>query len=379
MGRLTLLSFERVNKEIVWEYVCQCGEKGKIRSAYLSKIKTKGRRFECTKCRKARRCPDIANMKKGRWTVIERCRLPSGKTGWLCKCDCGTERKRSYSSITKEGGKESLSCGCRARKLQSKWVNTSLYPPSHGLRSKKASEYQGGLYHCRNAMVAGCYDPKNKRYKIHGALGHTVCELWRNGAEAFFLWCKEQGYKDGDGLYLKAGHTVFSPEGCFIQPKAKHLSYVNRVTISLYGKKKSISEWAKELGCTVSCLSQRIRKFKKYGIKKVMDLSWTPPRKTNQTTDHLSEDVVKLYTEGKSFAEIRDALGCSTSSIKRLLDKNGVEVRPRFCRSAISVKERIPFVLGELEKGRPLSMLAKELGVCYGTLSYHVRMSKSDK
>jgi hypothetical protein len=38
------------------------------------------------------RAIDITNQKFGKLTAIKRAESKSGKTYWLCKCDCGNEK-----------------------------------------------------------------------------------------------------------------------------------------------------------------------------------------------------------------------------------------------------------------------------------------------
>ncbi len=50
-------------------------------------------------------------------------------------------------------------------------------------------------------------------------------------------------------------------------------------SIKWKARKQSITDWANELGCTISCLSTRLKKYSEYGIDKIMDLSWIAERK----------------------------------------------------------------------------------------------------
>ncbi len=53
---------------------------------------------------------DLKGRKFGRWTVLEEAgRDKKKRTLWLCRCECGTVRKRPTSTL-KSGG--SRSCGC---------------------------------------------------------------------------------------------------------------------------------------------------------------------------------------------------------------------------------------------------------------------------
>lgn len=339
IGRLTFIEHRFDGKKRFWKVKCQCGEVLEYRADYLSIMKCKGTRFECTKCKLERKSPLLNDKVFGRLTVLHEVPGKDHHRWWLCRCECGVEKEIPGVRLSgRPGQTPTRSCGCLSRKMHSKWVNTTQYPPAHQLRTKHTEIRKGALYHCRNAMVAGCYNPKDSRFKKHGELGHTVCDLWRNGAKDFVAWCLSQGYKDGDGIYLKEGKSIFNPENCFIDSKAKRFKETNSKPIEWNGRSQSISDWANELGCTISCLSSRLKKYSNHGIDKVMDLSWIPEREQSYGTEHFEEDIVRLYSEGKTFAEIAKQLGCSSSSISRFLKKNNIKPRPAKCRSVFCLE-----------------------------------------
>ena len=52
---------------------------------------------------------DITGQKFGKLTAISKAASRNGKTYWLCKCDCGTEKEIQTSHLM-DG--RTLSCGC---------------------------------------------------------------------------------------------------------------------------------------------------------------------------------------------------------------------------------------------------------------------------
>jgi len=336
IGRLTFLEHEYIGSKRFWKARCQCGEEQKYRADYFSVMKCKGTSFECYKCKMERRSPTLTDKIFGRLTVVKEVPGKDQHRWWLCKCECGEEKEIPSVRLTNKSGRPlTRSCGCLARKLNSKWVNTTQYPPAHQLRTKHTDIRKAALYHCRNAMVASCYRTEDCRYKYHGELGHTVCDLWRNGAKDFVKWAIKNGYKDGDGVFLKDGKTTYSPQNCFVMCKSEFFKKHNSKTIEWNGKCKSITEWANEFGCSISCLSVRLKKYKKYGLDKIMDLNWVPERKQFYGTEHLEGDIVRLYQEGKTYFEIGQELRISSSTVGRFLRKNNVKIRPAKCRSAL--------------------------------------------
>ena len=143
--------------------------------------------------------------------------------------------------------------------------------------------------------------------------------------------------------------------------------------ISYNGKNLSITEWAKELGCSVSGLSLRIKKFNdKYGLDKVMNLSWNPERTQQYGTEHFENEIIKLYSEGKSYVEITKELGCTASTIKRFLKKNDITIRPAHSRSSIEINKKKNTILNLL-KDNPFNEIEKITGIKMATLKYHIK------
>ncbi len=372
IGRLTFLEYEKRNGEIVWKTQCQCGEEQWFRGAYISTMLNRGSNFECSKCKWERKSPTLTDKIFGRLTVLKEVPGKDHHRWWLCKCECGVEKEVPSIRLMNKTH-PTKSCGCLARKLQSKWVNTTQYPPAHQLRTKNTQEIPASLYMARNAFVAACYRTENARYKNHGAFGHTVCDLWRNGAKDFVKWAIKKGYKPGDGVFLKEGKSEFSPKNCYVESKKKYNKINNSKFIEFNGKIQSITDWANELGCTISCLSQRLRKFCSYPIEKVMDISWAPDKKNIYGTEHFEKEIVQLYEQGKSYEEICDHLGCSASTIKRFLKKNKISSRQRFCRSAFKFKEQMENVHALVKEGKSYGEISKQLDLEYQSMLYHYR------
>lgn len=337
IGRLTFLEEEMRGKKRFWKVRCQCGNEQSYRADYLSVMKNRGTKFECYNCKWERKSPTLTDKIFGRLIVVKEVPGKDHHRWWLCKCECGVEKEiPSVRLIGKSDRNKTKSCGCLARKLNSKWVNTTQYPPKHDLKTKETEDLKYHLYHCRNSMVASCYRKKDPRYKNHGECGHTVCDLWRNGAKDFVNWVLMNGYKKGDGIFLKKGKKQFSPDNCYIQSKSKFFKLNNSKFIEWRGKKQSITDWANELGSTISCLSNRLKKYSEYGIDKIMDLSWIPEKNQFYGTEHFEQDIIRLYQYGKTFLEIGKEIGCSSSTIGRFLKKNNIKARPQKCRSSLS-------------------------------------------
>lgn len=111
--------------------------------------------------------PIEIGQKFHRWTVIgDAVRDSNNLKNWLCRCDCGTERRVRHYLLT--SGK-SRSCSC-------------LHDEELGARKRKHGYASGGVirpeYSCWQMMVARCVNPKAQMYPIYGARGIKVCARW---------------------------------------------------------------------------------------------------------------------------------------------------------------------------------------------------------
>lgn len=116
-GRLTVLSraddyVSPAGKRTVrWLCRCDCGKEVIMLRNTLTQAQSCG----CIRAEKSTASMrDLTGQRFGRWTVLEKAPLNGPrsnglKTGWRCKCDCGTERVIAAKNLLNG---ESLSCGC---------------------------------------------------------------------------------------------------------------------------------------------------------------------------------------------------------------------------------------------------------------------------
>ena len=99
----------------------------------------------------------------GRLDVIARDgRMPGGQSAWLCKCDCGNERRVGGPCLTSGNTR---SCGCLHRD------NSFVANLRHGLSRSR-------VYQVWKGMVGRCTRPRHKSYDYYGGRGITVCDRW---------------------------------------------------------------------------------------------------------------------------------------------------------------------------------------------------------
>lgn len=310
IGRVTILEFaERRSGNARWKCQCDCGFKF---ISWMMNFK-KGEKFECNPCRLERkRGIDLTGRKFGRWTVISRELNKLNKTVWNVKCDCGNVGKVSTYALGRKG--KSMSCGCLGRKERSVRVNHTLYPPKHNTSKTN-------LYRIRMRIVQSCYNPKNIAYKRFGAKGYKVCELWINGALDFFNWCKENGWKPNHIVAIKEGHKIFSPENCYIISEGQFISFMNSKKITINGVTKSTEEWAKESKVSKKTIDWRL--LHGYSPEEAVTEKSHARSGTKKWDD---EKIKSLYLKKMSCSDIAREMGFRYSAIVKRIKKMNLKL-----------------------------------------------------
>ena len=180
----------------------------------------------------------------GRWKVIDYAGPGGSCAMWLCRCQCGSEKSVTSSSLLNGRSK---SCGCylkeSARKRQL----------IHGHNTKKG---QSPTYKSWRAMLKRCDDPKQVGYHNYGGKGIGVCDEWRS----FECFLRDMGERpDGKTLDRIDNSLGYTKENCrwmSMKEQANNRSTNTRLTHQ--GKTHTISEWADILGIKRVTISTRL-------------------------------------------------------------------------------------------------------------------------
>jgi hypothetical protein len=165
----------------------------------------------------------------GAWEILEKLDY---KQKYKCICQaCGvtTQNIRVYDLIK---GKTLMCKSCSQQKSQ------DIERPIE--------------YHTWMAMTQRCYNPNSKDYKNYGARGITVCDLWRDSFEAFYMMVgqrPEPHYTieriDTNGNY-EPGNVRWATRD------EQTRNQRSNVKLTLRGETKTVSEWALHPDCPVS-------------------------------------------------------------------------------------------------------------------------------
>lgn len=170
----------------------------------------------------------------GRWKTIEhKSRIDKNGwnvDGWICKCECGTQKWVSSNSL--KSGK-SKSCGCYISDMMK---SRDL---KHGMSNTK--EYKTYF-----SMIDRCYDPNHRSYKYYGGRGIRVCDRW-NTLENFLSDAPTLiGYeKNNKNLSLDRidPNKDYEPENCRWVTKLKQQNNKrNNIFVDWNGEKITLAE-----------------------------------------------------------------------------------------------------------------------------------------
>lgn len=193
---------------------------------------------------------NLVGQKFNRLTVInESGKSNTGKTKFLCVCDCGNVVDVVGSGLISGN---TNSCGCYHREMSSNADKSKCR--THGLSNHP-------LYNIWIDIRRRCYDKRVKSYKNYGALGIKMFEYWRKNFKSFYDWAIGNGWKDGleiDRYPNNKGN--YEPTNCRMATTKENCNNKrNNVTLTVNGVTKTASQWAEETGQNRSVVSRRIK------------------------------------------------------------------------------------------------------------------------
>ena len=119
-------------------------------------------------------------------------------------------------------------------------------------------------------MKQRCYNQNHPRYPDWGGRGISVCEEWRNSFKSFYDWAVGNGYQDDLTIDRIDNNGNYDPRNCrWTTTKEQNLnkrSYKLRESDldaiqDLHHRGYPDWQIAKELGCSRSLISLRIREL----------------------------------------------------------------------------------------------------------------------
>lgn len=190
---------------------------------------------------------DIRGNRYGRLTVIDYVgKDKSNHSMWKCKCDCGNEIVTAGYRLKDRTCK---SCGCYRVEFSRQKATI------HGMAFTR-------LHKEWDEMKYRCSSQKRKGAHRYFGRGIKVCDEWINSFENFKEWALANGYDDSLTLDRIDNNKGYSPDNCrwadrIVQQRNKE----NNVVIEYEGVKKTLAEWAEDLGMNYGTLHSRLKRW----------------------------------------------------------------------------------------------------------------------
>ncbi len=181
---------------------------------------------------------DITNQKFGKLTAVSFAKkTASGRTFWLCRCDCGTEVVIRTDNLR---SRHTTSCGkCRSRK-----------EPNKKRRDRLPIKYYKLEYKSWEMMIQRCTNPNYTAYKSYGGRGITVCERWLTSFNNFYTDMGSRPNKDYS-LDRINNNGNYEPGNCRWATRSQQSANQrprNNVVVHLDGEILTVKQVSQKLG-----------------------------------------------------------------------------------------------------------------------------------
>lgn len=191
---------------------------------------------------------DRTGYKWGRWTVISYAGRNAKKhLLWLCRCECGTEKKLTSNAIS---GQDAMSCGCIKVEV------LAIRNTKHGL--SKTPEY--GIWSAIRVRCSNPYNPETR--KNYADRGIAVCARW-TGEDGFAHFIADMG-KRPSGKYSierRDNDAGYNPENCYWATRIEQArNKRNNRLLTFNGETITAPEWADRLGIKLCTLHMRLHR-----------------------------------------------------------------------------------------------------------------------
>lgn len=274
----------------------------------------------------------------------------SGRTKWLCKCDCGSETIVTQKNLCNGNTK---SCGCLNAEMKK--------ARNKGYRRNER------LYVLLRGMKERCNNPNSRNYRWYGAKGIKVCEEWENDYLSFKKWAIDNGY---DETLPRGVQTIeridnnkgYSPDNCTwktIQEQQRHKK--SNTLFEMNGESHILSEWAEILNVDYNLLRSRVGSY-----------GWTLEQAINEPIyAKAKREKIKIEYNGErlTIKEWSQKLGITENLIR---SRMSVSKDPEFVLKVGKHKTTKEKLIEYNGKTKNIKEWAKELGLNYGTIKSRI-------
>lgn len=206
----------------------------------------------------------------GRLTLISRERVSTKNYGnrwqWLCKCDCGRERKVLTFQLGKYSCRRGVQdCGNHSTQNRSEAIKKAKPPlPVEELSDSNIRSPWRHLYAKWGDMIRRCYNPQLANYHNYGGRGIKVCDEWKDDYESFKDWAISQGYdpnkrdRNQQSLDRIDVNDDYKPSNCRLV--GNDVQQNNKTTnrfVTINGETHTLMQWSRLKGISFPTISTR--------------------------------------------------------------------------------------------------------------------------
>ena len=195
---------------------------------------------------------DMTGQRYGNWTVLQKDTSQHGKRNsyWLCRCDCGTTRVVTRTSLISG---RSLSCGCRPSPNR-KGINKT-----HGMSGTR-------IHHEWLSMRRRCSSPDIKCAESYYGKGIRVCDEWDNDFLQFYKWAMDNGYSDALTIDRIDNSKGYSPDNCrWVTFAEQQRNKTNNIFVEYNGELWCMRTLCERIGFPYKLANRRYNRAKKKG------------------------------------------------------------------------------------------------------------------
>jgi hypothetical protein len=189
---------------------------------------------------------DLTDQRFGRLLVIRRDQNIGPHAAWLCRCDCGAE-KRIIGASLRHGS--SQSCGCSSDQMRA----AALITHGHAKYGER-----NPVYNIWIAMKGRCHNPTDPAFAYYGGRGIYVCDLWRQSFQAFLDYMGPR--PDGMTVDRIDNNLGYQPGNCRWADRVTQQNNRRGVRLlTLDNETHTMSQWSRMLGGRPDMVRDRLR------------------------------------------------------------------------------------------------------------------------
>jgi hypothetical protein len=156
-----------------------------------------------------------------------------------CQCDCGRIAEIRVDHFFND---KQTTCGTFHKKYENSVIGNKIY-------------------NTWNRMINRCYNPKSHKYYRYGKRGISVCKDWLNNYDNFYIWCINNGYKEGLSLDRINNDGNYEPSNCrWTTRKQQQRNMCRNRIITYKNQTHCLAEWCERLNLKYETIKSRLNK-----------------------------------------------------------------------------------------------------------------------